>query len=121
MKGKMREAILHYETALMSHEQTQNPENNGTPISKVYAETFMKLYNTKMACCDWKDYSKFVEHLKAIVIKQFTLGEVPCVDPFSLFMIDFTMKDKLLISQKWAENEKQKAFEQVRQQGVHYF
>jgi hypothetical protein len=74
----------------------------------------MKLYNTKMACCDWKDYFQFVEHLKSIVIKQFTNGDVPCVDPFSLFMIDFTMNDKLLISAKWAENEKAKAFEQIK-------
>jgi protein O-GlcNAc transferase len=43
------------------------------------------------------------------------------VDPFSLFMIDFSMEDKLLISAKWAENEKQKAYDQMKRNGVHYF
>ena len=71
----------------------------------------MKLFNTKMACCDWKDYFQFTEHLKTIVLNQFQKGEVPCVDPFSLFMIDFSMDDKLLISEKWAESEKQKAYD----------
>lgn len=48
-------------------------------------------------------------------------GEMPCVDPFSLFMIDFSMDDKLLISTKWAENERKKAIKQMKSDGVHYF
>lgn len=90
-------------------------------VSKIYAETFMKLFNTKMACCDWKDYEKFTQHLKEIVLKQYTHGEVPCVDPFSLFMIDFSMEDKLLISVRWAESEKQKAYDQMKRNGINFF
>lgn len=81
----------------------------------------MKLFNTKMACCDWKDYFEFTEHLKQIVLKQYRNGEMPCVDPFSLFMIDFSMDDKLLISAKWAHNEKLKAYEQMKTNGLHCF
>lgn len=81
----------------------------------------MKLFNTKMACCNWKNYFEFIEHLKSIVLRQFKAGEVPCVDPFSLFMIDFSMDDKLLISYKWAEQEKQKAFEQMKRSGIQKF
>jgi hypothetical protein len=36
-------------------------------------------------------------------------------------MIDFSMDDKLLISAKWAENEKKKAFDQMKRNGIHYF
>lgn len=67
-------------------------------MSKIYTETFVKLFKTKNASCDWSDYDQFVFHLKKIVIKQFQNGELPCVDPFQLFMIDFTMEEKLLIS-----------------------
>lgn len=42
----------------------------------------MKLYKTKMACCDWQNYNAFIDHLKKIVIQQFQKGEVPCVDPW---------------------------------------
>ena len=91
----------------MKKEISANKENNFT---KIYAETFMKLFKTKMSCCDWKDYFRFTQHLKEIVLKQYNNGELPCVDPFTLFMIDFTMDDKLLISNKWAESEKQKAY-----------
>jgi hypothetical protein len=66
----------------------------------------MKLFQTKMACCDWKDYNKFTQRLKEVVLFQYNNGELPCVDPFDMFMIDWTMEDKLLISNKWAENEK---------------
>ena len=48
--------------------------------------------------------------MKFIVLKQYNNGEVPCIDPFSLFMLNFTMQDKLVISMKWAEAEKKKAF-----------
>jgi hypothetical protein len=51
----MREAILHYEGALMKEANSQKLDNT-SDISKIYAETFMKLFNTKIACCDWKDY-----------------------------------------------------------------
>jgi len=81
----------------------------------------MKLFNTKMACCDWSQYDEFNTHLKEIVLKQFMNGEMPCVDPFSLFMIDFSMDDKLLISTKWAENEKTKAIKKMKSDGIHYF
>ena len=107
-QGKLQQAIMHYEQSLMKKEQSTVSESR---VSKIYAETFMKLFNTKMACCDWKNYDQFTQHLKEIVLKQYSHGEVPCVDPFSLFMIDFSMDDKLLISVRWAESEKQKAFD----------
>lgn len=133
LQGKMKEAILHYEGALMKEVEKQGQGNmvwnfvegqrinldklnvhHTNQISKIYSETFMKLFQTKMACCDWKDDVQFVQHLKQILIKQFQNGELPCIDPFSLFMIDFTLDEKLLISAKWAENEKAKAFEQMK-------
>lgn len=88
MQGKMREAIRHYERALTReaqasakpahHSETQagqkltgstNVTSEQSSISTVYAETFMKLFNTKMACCDWTNYFEFTEHLKEIVLK----------------------------------------------------
>ena len=117
-QGRLQQAILHYEESLRKKEQASVSDSR---VSKIYAETFMKLFNTKMACCDWRDYFKFTQHLKEIVLKQYTNGEVPCVDPFSLFMIDFSMEDKLLISARWAESEKQKAYDQMKRSGINYF
>lgn len=79
-------------------------------MSKFHADTFIKLFNTKQASCDWRYFDRSIEHLKFIVLKQYNNGEVPCIDPFSLFMLNFTMQDKLVISMKWAEAEKKKAF-----------
>jgi hypothetical protein len=36
-------------------------------------------------------------------------------------MIDFTMEEKLLISTKWAENEKKKAYDQMQRDGIWNF
>lgn len=57
MQGHMNQAIKFYEESLLKKEISANKENNFT---KIYAEIFMKLFKTKMACCDWKDYNKFV-------------------------------------------------------------
>ena len=59
-----------------------------------------------MATCDWDNYQLYQDHLKKILIHQYKKGQLPCVDPFSLFMLDYDMSDKLIISQKWAEAEK---------------
>lgn len=74
----------------------------------------MKLFNTKLACCDWNNFDRYNEHLKLILLKQYLNGELPSIDPFSLFMLDFSMEDKILISIKWAESEKKKAYDQVK-------
>jgi tetratricopeptide (TPR) repeat protein len=127
-QGKMQLAIHHYEKALLSeinrqkeelqvvvaspHQVTQMSDLSGvhfadhSSIASIYSETFMKLFNAKTASCDWSDYQMYQDHLKKIVIKQYQKGQVPCVDPFSLFMLDYSMHDKLIISQKWAEAER---------------
>jgi hypothetical protein len=33
-------------------------------------------------------------------------GELPCVDPFSLFMFNFSPEQKLLITKRYAEHVK---------------
>ena len=45
---------------------------------------------------------------------------MPCVEPFSLFMIDFTMDDKLLISARWADRERDKAFNEMKNAGIKF-
>ena len=85
-QGKMSEAILHYERALTneSNSLSQNQLVQSSPgqvagldtiqldcnktghISKIYSETFVKLFVTKGACCDWYQYEWLVEHLKYI-------------------------------------------------------
>lgn len=67
-------------------------------ISSIYSETFVKLFVTKGACCDWYQYDWLVEHLKHILLQQFRNGQMPCIEPFTLFMLDFSMEDKLIIS-----------------------
>lgn len=87
-QGKMGEAILHYERALTneSNSLSQNQTAQGTQtqiagldteqldgnktgqISKIYSETFVKLFVTKGACCDWHQYEWLVEHLKYILL-----------------------------------------------------
>jgi hypothetical protein len=95
--------------------------NKHESLSKIYIETFVKLFKTKNASCDWSDYFELTQHLKSIVIKQFQNEELPCVDPFQLFMIDFSMQDKLMISVKWAQNEKKKAYDQMKRDGIWNF
>lgn len=34
------------------------------------------------------------------------LGELPCVDPFSLFMFNFTPEQKFLVTKRYAEHVK---------------
>lgn len=124
-QGKMSEAILHYERALTneSNSLSQNQSvqsslgqvagldtaqldgNKTGHISKIYSETFVKLFVTKGACCDWYQYDWLVEHLKYILLQQFRNGEMPCIEPFTLFMLDFSMEDKLIISKKWAQSQ----------------
>ena len=93
----------------LNFEYLQSAQDEGGSISKIYAETFVKLFNTKVACCDWKDLDKFTHHLKYILLRQYKGGDLPSIDPFSLFMLDFTMDDKLAIAMKWADSEKKKA------------
>ena len=68
----MREAIQHYECALMREaDGALNQVNiaHVESISKIYSETFIKLYNTKLASCDWNHHQEFIEHLKHILMK----------------------------------------------------
>ena len=37
-------------------------------------------------------------HLKEILKRQFFGGDMVSLDPFSLFMLDFNMEDKLIIA-----------------------
>lgn len=78
----------------------------------------MKLFVTKGACCDWHQYDWLVEHLKYILLQQFRHGEMPCIEPFTLFMLDFSMEDKLIISQKWAQSQTNLALEQLKQASI---
>lgn len=43
-----------------------------------------------------------------------------CIDPWSLFMIDWGMNDKLIISKKWAEKEKKKALQGIKDRGIEF-
>jgi len=86
-QGKMKQAIQHYELALLREIEKKQylvdqqigqqinindiDFNQQESLSKIYTETFVKLFKTKNASCDWSDYDQFVFHLKKIVIKQF--------------------------------------------------
>ena len=139
-QGKMQLAIQHYEKALLSEVRKQAEaktiriEGAGSElhlsqvrflerhsIADIYAQTFVKLFNAKMACCDWRDYDLLQAHLREIVLNQYNSGLLPCIDPFSLFMLDFAMSDKLIISQKWAEAEKQKAVAEIEAKNIPMF
>ena len=115
-------AIQHYKECLLNEEKIggQNPNSQSPSISKIYAETFMKLFNTKMQCCDWNNYYDYVDNLKKIIMKQYGNGDLPCIDPFSMFMLDFRMEDKLIISKKWAESEKIKAFQDMKRDQINF-
>ena len=76
-QGKMKEAIQHYETALITEIEKNYGKINlsqidfqgQSQISKIYTETFVKLFTTKNSSCDWRDYFQFTSHLKQIVLK----------------------------------------------------
>lgn len=87
-------------------------------IGKAYAETFVKLFNTKVACCDWSQLPAFTAHLKHILKRQYFSGDMLSLDPFSLFMLDFTMEDKLTIAQQWAKSEEIKALKAAKAAGL---
>ena len=69
MQGKMGKAIEHYKECLLNEQKIGVSPNQG--ISKIYAETFMKLFNTKMQCCDWNNYYAYIDELKKIILKQY--------------------------------------------------
>ena len=67
----MKQAIQHYERALLREIQKNNyinqkgqeninineiDFNQHESLSKIYIETFVKLFKTKNASCDWSDY-----------------------------------------------------------------
>ena len=131
LQGKMRDAIQLYEKALLressldlesldfeSLDKCLESENS---IGKAYAETFVKLFNTKVACCDWSQLGAFNAHLKHILTRQYFGGDMLSLDPFSLFMLDFTMEDKLTIAQQWAKAEKVKAIKAAKAAGLNPF
>lgn len=131
MQGKMRDAIQQYEKALL-RESSLDIESldfgsldkgleADNAIGKAYAETFVKLFNTKVACCDWSQLPAFTAHLKHILKRQYFGGDMLSLDPFSLFMLDFTMEDKLTIAQQWAKAEKVKAIKAAKAAGMSPF
>lgn len=75
-QGKLKQAIDHYKKALS--------------VKIDLAATFAAMCNAKQFCCDWEQYDECFEHLFSLVSKQMDSGELPCIDPFSLFMYNFT-------------------------------
>jgi lipopolysaccharide biosynthesis regulator YciM len=70
--GKLKEAIDHYKKALS--------------VRIDLADTFAKLCKAKLTCCDWDQQDECYNHLFSLVSKQMEAGELPCVDPFTIFM-----------------------------------
>lgn len=50
----------------------------------------MALINTKIICCDWEYQEQYFACLMQAVSEQVDRGELPCADPFNIFMMDFT-------------------------------
>jgi tetratricopeptide (TPR) repeat protein len=71
-QGRLKEAIDHYKKALS--------------VRIDLAATFAALCNAKQYSCDWEEQAECSDHLFKLVKKQIEEGELPCVDPFSLFM-----------------------------------
>ena len=70
--GKLIEAIEHYKKAIQ--------------VRLDLSDTFSKLCNAKLFCCDWEQQDEYYTHLFNLVSKQMDSTELPCVDPFSIFM-----------------------------------
>ena len=72
-KGKLKEAIEHYKKAIS--------------VRIDLADTFAKLCNAKLHCCDWEQQDDYYQHLYDLTCKQMeSADQLPCVDPFSIFM-----------------------------------
>lgn len=71
-RGKLKEAIEHYKKAIS--------------VRVDLPDTFAKLCGIKLQCCDWEQQDEYYTHLYTLVSKQMAAGEVPCVDPFTIFM-----------------------------------
>lgn len=50
----------------------------------------MALMNAKSVCCDWENYQQCFTYLFDVVKAQIESGEVPCADPFNIFMLNFS-------------------------------
>ena len=87
-KGKLNEALQHYKKALSLNVNQPN--------------TLMALMNTKVTCCDWENFDEYFKNLVHVVTIQVQNGELPCVDPFNIFMLDFTSEQKFEIAQLYS-------------------
>lgn len=75
-QGRLKEAIEYYKKALS--------------VKIDLAATFAAMCNAKQFCCDWDEINECFVHLYNLTAKQMDQGDIPCVDPFSLFMYNFT-------------------------------
>ena len=96
-KGKLTEALAHYKRALKLNVNQPN--------------TLMELMNTKLACCDWENYDEYFQHLVNVVTAQVQRGELPCADPFNIFMMNFTSEQKFEIARLYSEHIKQRTLQ----------
>jgi protein O-GlcNAc transferase len=48
------------------------------------------------------------------------VGELPCVDPFSLFMYNFSPEQKLMIAQRFAQHAKDNTLKVLKASGIDY-
>ncbi len=82
------------------------------------AATFAAMCNAKQYCCDWDQTEDCFNHLYTLVSKQMEANELPCVDPFSLFMYNFTPEQKFLITKRYAEHVKTTTMKTLNAQGL---
>ena len=68
MELKLNLKSLKKESDFPTDAANQLDQNKTENISKIYSETFVKLFITKGACCDWYQYEWLVEHLKYILL-----------------------------------------------------
>jgi hypothetical protein len=48
------------------------------------------ILRVKYRCCDWDDLDSCFEYLYSLVKDEMGRGEKPDIDPFSIFMYNFT-------------------------------
>ena len=64
--------------------------------------------NCKLTCCDWENYDEYFQNLVQTVTAQVQKGELPCADPFNIFMMDFTSDQKFEIAKLYSQHIKQR-------------
>ena len=74
----------------------------------------MALMNTKLQCCDWEHYDEYFQHLVTVVATQIQNGELPCADPFNIFMMDFKSEQKFEIAKLYSQHIRQRCLNDLQ-------